>query len=114
MNTTARPVPTRFFREARFELSPKFAPLTNDQVQDAFERLKVRLLKPVITETPDPDIRRQLRLAANEAAAVAWTTPFPLLMLPVLLEEKSAEVHEYVARQNQIDQTGPPLVEAGP
>ena len=58
--------------------------------------------QPLLTETTDAVLRRQLRLAANEAAAVAWTTPFPLLVLPVLLEEKSEEAQQYSRRQAEV------------
>jgi hypothetical protein len=105
---------TRFYRETQFVLEPKFASLTSDRVHGTFEHLKARLLQPVLTTTLDPDLRRHLRLAANEAAAVAWTTPFPLLILPVLLEEKTAEAHNYVARQREVQDATQALVEASP
>jgi hypothetical protein len=114
MNTREQQVPTRFHRETRFILQPKFASLASDRVQGTFEHLKTRLLEPVLTTTLDPDVRRHLRLAANEAAAVAWTTPFPLLILPVLLEEKTAAAHNYVARQREVQTATEALVEASP
>lgn len=114
MNTINQQVPTRFYRETRFVLEPKLVSPTSDRVQGTFEHLKTRLLEPVLTTTLDPDVRRQLRLAANEAAALAWTTPFPLLILPVLLEEKTAEAHNYVARQREVQDATVALVEASP
>jgi len=114
MNRTAHPVPTRFYGDTRFDVRPQHAPLTIEQVQTRFLRLKSRLLKPVLDHATDPALRRQLRLAANEASAVAWTTPFPLLVLPVLLEEKSADVHRYVVRQREVQDTRAALLEAGP
>ncbi len=111
--STPRQVPTRFGRATRFNLTPRFSPV-DTHVQTRFEQLKTRLLKPVLQETSDAVMRRQLRLAANEAAAVAWTTPYPLLMLPVLLEEKAAEVHQYAAHQEQVQYVSQVLVGAGP
>ena len=40
-----------------------------------------------------------LRRAATEAATLAWMTPFPLLVLPVLLEEKIQEAQMQAQRQ---------------
>lgn len=104
-------VPTRFDPDIRFVLTPRFAPRTPDPIQAAFEDLKTRLLQPVMNHTLNPELRRQLRLAANEAAAVAWTTPFPLLFLPVLLEEKMAEVHRHALRQVEVEETTQALLE---
>ncbi len=102
LNTNQRRVPMRFDRQTRFKLKPRFALWSDAQAQSAFEHLKVRLMTPVLDEASDPDLQRQLRLAANEAAAVAWTTPYPLLILPVLLQEKAAEAHQYVLRREQV------------
>ncbi len=102
MKTRIQPVRPRFSRETRFEVRPTFAPVASQDMQRTFEQLKARLLKPVLHKTADPDLRRQLSLAANEAAAVAWTTPYPLLVLPMLLQEKAAEVHQYTLRQEQV------------
>jgi hypothetical protein len=112
MNTRSRPkrVPTRFGSQARLNLEPRIVAAAHDETHARFEQLKRELLKPVVSETPEAALRRQLRLAANEAAAVAWTTPFPALFLPVLLEEKVAEVHQYTARQASVQEASQSLV----
>ena len=105
ISNTTKQVPTRFGQETRFELTPRFNAVTLEQTRSTFHQLKARLLEPVLEKVAeDPVAQRQLRLAANEAAAVAWTTGFPLLVLPVLLEEKAAEVEEHAARQEQVHQ----------
>jgi len=48
------------------------------------------------------DVQGMLRLAAIEAEALAWLTPFPHLFLPVLLEEKLDAARQYVTRQDQV------------
>jgi hypothetical protein len=106
-STTNRKVSARFTPETRFELAPRFESLAGDLTRYTFEQLKARLLRPVLHDAPSQTVRRQLRLAANEAAAVAWTTEYPLLVLPVLLEEKAQEVHHYALRQEQVQQTTP-------
>lgn len=40
--------------------------------------------------------------AATEAEALAWSTPYPLLFLPVLMEEKVHEARRWAARQRDI------------
>lgn len=67
-----------------------------------FESLRRELLAPVLDDAKDPELCRRLRLAANEAAALAWTTPYPLLMFPCLFEEKTQAVREQFKRQEQI------------
>jgi hypothetical protein len=99
--TNARRVPTRFSRPTRFTLEPTFGAL-RAQRQKAFEDLKSRLVPSVLEDVAEPGVQRQLRLAANEAAAIAWLTPFPLLVFPVLLEEKAAEVQQYALRQEEV------------
>jgi hypothetical protein len=43
-----------------------------------------------------------VRHAMNDALALAWTTPYPLLVLPVLLEEKLAAARRYSERQQLV------------
>ena len=52
------------------------------------ELLKNRLLRELLAKTTDPEQNLLLRRAANEAAALVWLTPCPLLLFPALLEEK--------------------------
>jgi hypothetical protein len=110
MNENPKPLPARFDSEVRFELTPRLETRARDSTLDEFEQLKARLLKPVLSKTPDVGLRRQLRLAANEAAALAWTTPFPLLLLPELIREKTSAVHEYAVRQEQVQHASEELL----
>ena len=43
-----------------------------------------------------------IRRAANEASAIAWTTPFPLLVLPTLLEEKVRRARRQAEHQKAV------------
>jgi len=49
---------------------------------------------------------RLLRLALNEAEALAWETEFPHLVFPVLATEKAEAVAVWEARQRSIRRTG--------
>jgi hypothetical protein len=67
------------------------------------ERLKERLLQQLLAETGhDPEINPVYRRAANDALSLAWVTPYPLLFLPVLLEEKAAEARRRSYRQRAV------------
>jgi hypothetical protein len=43
-----------------------------------------------------------LKSALNEAEALAWQTPYPHLVFPVLAEEKAVAVNRWAARQRNI------------
>ncbi len=67
------------------------------------ERLKERLLQQLLAETvQQPELNPAYRRAANDAVSLAWVTPFPLLFLPALLEEKAAEARVRTARQQAV------------
>jgi hypothetical protein len=43
-----------------------------------------------------------LTTALNEAEALAWQTPYPHLLFPVLAEEKASAVNRWAARQRSV------------
>jgi len=43
-----------------------------------------------------------LKSALNEAEALAWQTPYPHLLFPVLAEEKASAVSRWAARQRSV------------
>lgn len=88
MKNTYQRVPTRFARAIRFQLKP--TPLTATRSSD-LEKLKERLLGELVQAAPGPEQEALFRRAANEAAALVWLTPFPLLLFPTLLEEKAQD-----------------------
>ena len=110
MNANYRRVPTRFEPETGFEvrLAPP-APFRAWQ-EAQLERLKTRLLAERLAVGWEPQSDGQLRRAANEAAALAWVTPYPLLVFPVLFEEKAAAALLQAERQEQIRQSSRELL----
>ena len=52
------------------------------------EQLKARLLEPLLKSVENTALVQELRWVANEAAALAWFTVCPILVLPTLFEEK--------------------------
>jgi len=102
MNKNKTFVPTEFGPETRFELRPA-APAPFRAVQETeFERLKDLLLAQQLAYATAPGLSPQLRRAANEAAALAWVTPFPLLVFPLLFEEKIEAAVRHAGRQARI------------
>ena len=93
---------TRFGPETRFEIGP-IAPVPfRGALENDLEALKARLLREELARAQEPALNPLLRRAANEAASLAWFTPFPLLMFPLLLEEKAEIARQQEARQRQI------------
>jgi hypothetical protein len=102
MNRTYKKVLTRFGPETRFEIRPAPAAPFRATQETELERLKNRLLRELLDEAPRPEFNVYLRRAANEAAALAWVTPYPLLVLPELLKEKAEATFLQVERQERI------------
>lgn len=71
-------------------------------VENEVEQLKNRLLRGELQAAAGLDQNVLLRRAANEAAALAWLTPFPLLVLPVLFDEKARAARRKAERQARI------------
>ena len=110
MNAKYKRVPTRFGPETGFEV--RLAPATRLRArQEAeLERLKTRLLAERLEARWEPQFGGHLRRAASEAAALAWVTQYPLLVFPVLFEEKAAEALLQAERQEQIRQSSRELL----
>src|SRR5881397_1093245 len=77
--------------EASLQPDPVFSSPARGQMEADLEQLKERLLKPFLETINQTSLVREIFWAANEAAALAWFTVCPILILPTLLEEK---VHE--------------------
>jgi hypothetical protein len=88
-STCAAVVPLRSCRKLRGQL---------DQV-------KLSLLQKFGSKAAGEE--RFLRLALNEAEALAWQTPYPHLFFPVLAEEKAASMKQWSARQRLVKEASP-------
>ena len=60
-------------------------------IETQLETLKENLLEPMLKSAENTALARELRWVANEAAALAWFTVCPILVLPALFEEKVRE-----------------------
>jgi len=102
MNKNLNRVPTRFDPETRFELRPTPPAPFRALQETELERLKNRLLAAQLARATGPELNAPLRHAANEAAALAWVTFYPLLVFPVLFEEKTRAAIRQTRRQAHI------------
>jgi hypothetical protein len=64
--------------------------------------LKYRLKRNLATEASGRIPDQMLNGAVAEAEALAWTTPYPLLFLPGLVEEKVLTAGRWASRQREI------------
>lgn len=90
---------TRFEPDVRFNVVP--APFRATETT-ALEYLKNRLLRQLLAATQGQTRNTALRRAANDAAAVAWLTPYPLLVFPELLGEKARVAELQLRRQEDV------------
>jgi hypothetical protein len=94
--------PTRLAPGGRFDWRPPPpVPFRATEELDV-ERLKRQLLTDWLNRVETAEELALIRRAANEAAAVAWLSPYPLLVLPLLLEEKAHKAAAQAKRQRQI------------
>jgi len=76
------------WNEMSWELSQPLAAPCRGAIEVQLERLKEQLLIPLLSSVENATLIHELRWVANEAAALAWFTAYPVLVLPALLEEK--------------------------
>lgn len=110
MNNKYKRVPTQFAPETRFAVNP-LPPVPFRGTQETeLDRLKRRLLRESLERAGSLELYAPLRRASNEAAALAWTTPFPLLLLPELFREKAEEARRYARKQSALLQRRTPVM----
>jgi len=102
MNPNKQPLRAEFSPDIRFELSLGAAAPFRANLESDFDRLKRRLLAERLAATERPELIAPLRRAANEAAALAWVTFYPLLVFPTLFEEKTRAAVRQTERQARV------------
>lgn len=91
----------RFEPPTRFEVRPAPPAPFRGILETEFDVLKARLLGELLSSSK-AGLYPRLRRAANDAAAVAWTTKYPLLVFPALLEEKAEEARASHNHQEKV------------
>jgi hypothetical protein len=102
MNADYRRVPTRFGPETGFEVKPAPAAPLRARQEAELERLKTRLLSERLEARREAQLSTELKRAADEAAALAWVTRYPLLVFPALFEEQAEAALLRLERQAQV------------
>ncbi len=102
MNNQQQPHTGRFGTETRFDAPPAPPAAFRAAQETQLEGLKDRLLRQALDDLTQPQANGFVRRAANEAAALAWDTRFPLLVFPGLFQEKTAAVLLQVERQASV------------
>ncbi len=102
MKTDKRKIKARFKAPTRFRVKPVVTDPASDVQAAAFTRLKDRIVRQLLEQTPVTDQAEFLRQIVGEAEALAWATTFPVLFFPALVEEKTATARAWVERQDKI------------
>lgn len=78
---------------------PESNPVPEQRSDLDLDLLKNRLLQQALGGSVNTNLVKPLRRAANEAAAIAWLEPLPLLVFPTLFEEKARLARKQAQRQ---------------
>ena len=77
--------------------------------EEKLEQFKQQLLSPILASVENAALIDDLRGVANEAAALAWYTVCPTLVLPALLEEKTQSALMHWERQQRLRKATEPV-----
>ena len=88
-----------FDEGSAFEVNPRFG---RKELEGPFNTLKEELTDELLAETETIELHARLEQAANEAAGIAWTTEFPLLVFPALFEEMARRERARLSTQQRI------------
>lgn len=98
----SRSLPVRFDPETRFDLPTESTSVSYDSVDHEFARMKETMLEQNQATTEFRFEQDLIRFAVNEAEALAWTSPFPLLVFPALTQEKTDQARKHFQKQQEI------------
>jgi hypothetical protein len=104
MNAKRQKLLANFGPETRFEVRPAPPAPFRALQENLFERLKSRLVTERLEDAWTPELSSDVRRAAHEAAALAWVTPYPLLLFPALFQERLEAASQIAQRQKQVRQ----------
>jgi hypothetical protein len=86
--------------------------LRGESLKQAFAGLQDNLVNETLDETETLALHAPVKHAANEAAGLAWTTSFPLLVFPALFQEKVERARRHQDRAERIKAQTADLLEA--
>jgi hypothetical protein len=86
--------------------------LRGEPLKQVFAGLQENLVNETLDETETLALHTPVKQAANEAAGLAWTTSFPLLVFPALFQEKVDRARRQQDRAERIKAQTADLLEA--
>jgi len=96
--------------QRQFRIEPSEAPSLRSRTSALeLEQFKQCLLGEH-SRAHDLQVHSWFSRAADDAASIAWATPYPLLVLPVLLEEKLRDARRKAELQQTIYESSQPIV----
>lgn len=95
-------LPAGFARLTMFETPVALVAPFRGGAEAELEELKNRLLRQELAKIVTVEQNVLLRRAANDATALVWLTPYPLLLLPALFEEKARAARMEAVRRARI------------
>ena len=111
MKTQRNKMAARFAPKTRSRMRPLTPVPYRGTFDTELHQLQARLLREQSALLTNSDHGLMVRGAANEATALAATTPYPLLLLPGLFEEKVEAAQRYLERQARIRKRSANLLE---
>ena|SRR2546422_439575 len=111
MKTIENTLTPEFGPEVRFELRPTGQNQCFDRIEKEFRELRERLTSDALEQVYALGLHEKIEHAANDAAALAWTTSYPLLFWPMLFAEKANAARLQVQKQGLILDRSSALVE---
>jgi len=96
---SARLTTVEFPTEGEFYFAPRFE---REFLERTFNELKENILSDHLDETTSVAVEKRIKQASNEAASIAWTTEFPLLVFPALFAEFARKERVNAGRQERI------------
>jgi hypothetical protein len=102
MSAKSKPLHTRIWQEARFDVCPIITAPFRGPAEARLDALKHDLLQKELRGMRNSELFAKLCWAAQEAAGLAWLTPFPLLVFPELFREKLDTARKSWAKQLQL------------
>lgn len=73
-----------------------------NELESRFQSLHDQLLNEGLEAAPVARAEELVKRAATEAAGLAWTTPYPTLVFPVLFAEIESNLRVQARRQDRI------------
>jgi len=106
MNSKAKNRTTERGRAAHLPAARSLRPGHTSRPLNTLESLKNRLMAELLLSETNAELIRRMHRAADESTSLAWASPFPMLLLPELLLEKSREAKHQFERQAALQSRG--------